>query len=71
MVLLILITPISFFLSFFASQDVMGFNSAALQFLQREIENKEDVMFFADATGQLAEKKRKRRKRERAILTIA
>lgn len=52
-------------------RDVMGFNSAALQFLQREIENKEDVMFFADATGQLAEKKRKRRKRERAILTIA
>ncbi|XP_032372219.1 WD repeat-containing protein 3 [Etheostoma spectabile] len=52
-------------------RDVMGFNSAALQFLQREIESKEDVMFFADATGQLAEKKKKRRKRERAILTIA
>ncbi|XP_075967408.1 WD repeat-containing protein 3 [Anarhichas minor] len=52
-------------------RDVMGFNSAALQFLQREIESKEDVMFFADATGQLAKKKRKRRKRERAILTIA
>uniref|UniRef100_A0A8C9Y161 WD repeat domain 3 n=1 Tax=Sander lucioperca TaxID=283035 RepID=A0A8C9Y161_SANLU len=45
--------------------------NAALQFLQREIESKEDVMFFADATGQLAEKKKKRRKRERAILTIA
>lgn len=53
------------------SQDVMGFNSAALQFLQREIESKEDVMFFADATGQLKDKKKKRRKRERAILTIA
>ncbi|XP_059198830.1 LOW QUALITY PROTEIN: WD repeat-containing protein 3 [Centropristis striata] len=52
-------------------RDVMGFNSAALQFLQRELESKEDVMFFADATGQLAEKKKKRRKRERAILTIA
>ncbi|KAF3843494.1 hypothetical protein F7725_002343 [Dissostichus mawsoni] len=52
-------------------RDVMGFNSAALQFLQREIESKEDVMFFADATGQLEEKKRKRRRRERAILTIA
>uniref|UniRef100_A0A3Q1BVC4 WD repeat-containing protein 3 n=1 Tax=Amphiprion ocellaris TaxID=80972 RepID=A0A3Q1BVC4_AMPOC len=51
--------------------DVMGFNSAALQFLQREIESKEDVMFFADATGKLEEKKKKRRKRERAILTIA
>lgn len=49
----------------------MGFNSAALQFLQREIESKEDVMFFADATGRLEEKKKKRRKRERAVLTFA
>ena len=57
--------------SVFASQNVMGFNSAALQFLQREIESKEDVMFFAEATGELKEKKKKRRKRERAILTIA
>uniref|UniRef100_A0A8C4ETC9 WD repeat domain 3 n=1 Tax=Dicentrarchus labrax TaxID=13489 RepID=A0A8C4ETC9_DICLA len=52
-------------------RDVMGFNNAGLQFLQREIESKEDVMFFADATGQLKDKKKKRRKRERAILTIA
>lgn len=52
-------------------QDVMGFNSAALLFLQREIESKEDVMFFADATGRLKEKKTKRRKRERAVLTVA
>lgn len=52
-------------------RDMMGFNCAALQFLQREIESKEDVMFFADATGQLKEKKKKRRKRERVILTIA
>ncbi|XP_034549876.1 WD repeat-containing protein 3 [Notolabrus celidotus] len=52
-------------------RDVMGFNSAALQFLQREIESKEDVMFFAEATGQLKEKKKRRRKRERAVLTIA
>uniref|UniRef100_A0A3Q4MUF5 WD repeat domain 3 n=1 Tax=Neolamprologus brichardi TaxID=32507 RepID=A0A3Q4MUF5_NEOBR len=52
-------------------RDVMGFNSAALQFLQREIESKEDIMFFADATGRLEEKKKKRRKRERAVLTIA
>ncbi|MEQ2208405.1 hypothetical protein XENOCAPTIV_028845, partial [Xenoophorus captivus] len=51
--------------------DVLGFNSAALQFLQREIESKEDVMFFADATGQLEEKKKRRRKREQAVLTIA
>lgn len=52
-------------------QDIMGFNSAALQFLQREIESKEDVMFFAEATGKLNEKKKRRRKRERAVLTIA
>lgn len=52
-------------------RDMMGFNSAALQFLQREIEGKEDVMFFAEATGKLNEKKRRRRKRERAVLTIA
>ncbi|KAL6484805.1 hypothetical protein MHYP_G00068500 [Metynnis hypsauchen] len=52
-------------------RDVLGFNSAGLQFLQREIESKEDVMFFADATGRFEEKKRKRRRRARAILTIA
>ncbi|KAM4558542.1 WD repeat-containing protein 3 [Odontesthes bonariensis] len=52
-------------------RDVMGFNSAALQFLQREIESKEEVTFFAEATGRLEEKKKKRRKRERAVLTIA
>ncbi|KAM4608896.1 WD repeat-containing protein 3 [Polymixia lowei] len=51
-------------------RDVLGFNSAGLQFLQREIENKEDVMFFADATGRLDEKRKKRRKRERTILAV-
>ncbi|KAK6315165.1 hypothetical protein J4Q44_G00146940 [Coregonus suidteri] len=52
-------------------RDVLGFNSAGLQFLQREVESKEEVMFFADATGRLEERRRKRKKRERAILTIA
>ncbi|XP_056435237.1 WD repeat-containing protein 3 [Gadus chalcogrammus] len=51
-------------------RDVLGFNSAALQFLQRELESKEEVMFFADATGRLDEKRKKRRRRERVILTI-
>uniref|UniRef100_A0A8C2H2F4 WD repeat domain 3 n=1 Tax=Cyprinus carpio TaxID=7962 RepID=A0A8C2H2F4_CYPCA len=51
-------------------RDVLGFNSAGLQFLQRELESKEDVMFFADATDRFEEKKRKRRKRERAVLTV-
>lgn len=49
----------------------MGFNSAALQFLQRELESKEEVAFFAEATGKLTERKRRRRKRERAVLTLA
>lgn len=52
-------------------QDVMGFNSAALQFLQREIESKEEVTFFAEATGKLNERRKRRRKRERVMLTIA
>ncbi|XP_054642826.1 WD repeat-containing protein 3 isoform X2 [Dunckerocampus dactyliophorus] len=52
-------------------RDLMGFNSAALQFLQREIESKEEVMFFMDATERLQEKKKRRRKQERAVLTIA
>uniref|UniRef100_A0A3P8VK69 WD repeat-containing protein 3 n=1 Tax=Cynoglossus semilaevis TaxID=244447 RepID=A0A3P8VK69_CYNSE len=52
-------------------RNMMGFNSAAMQFLQRQIESKEDVMFFADATGRLQEKKKRRRKRERVVLTIA
>ncbi|XP_077435644.1 WD repeat-containing protein 3 [Vanacampus margaritifer] len=51
--------------------DLMGFNSAALQFLQRQLESKEEVMFFADATGRLADKKKRRRKREKVVLTVA
>ncbi|XP_078088813.1 WD repeat-containing protein 3 [Mustelus asterias] len=51
-------------------KDVIGFNMAGLQFLQREIEAKEDVTFFADATERFKEKKRKRRIRERAVLTV-
>lgn len=52
-------------------RDVLGFNSAALQFLQRELESKEDVMFFTDASGRVEQKKKKRRRRERVILTLA
>ncbi|XP_038657917.1 WD repeat-containing protein 3 [Scyliorhinus canicula] len=51
-------------------KDVIGFNTAGLQFLQREIEAKEDVTFFADATERFKEKKRKRRIRDRAVLTV-
>ncbi|XP_048834669.1 WD repeat-containing protein 3 isoform X2 [Brienomyrus brachyistius] len=52
-------------------RDVLGFNSAGLQYLQHEVEAREDVMFFTDATDRFEEKRRKRKKRERAILTIA
>ncbi|XP_064413240.1 WD repeat-containing protein 3 [Latimeria chalumnae] len=52
-------------------RDVLGFNMAGLQFLQREIEDSEQVSFFADATERFEEKKRKRKKKERAFLTMA
>ncbi|XP_076850458.1 WD repeat-containing protein 3 [Brachyhypopomus gauderio] len=51
-------------------RDLLGFNSAGLQFLQREIESREDVMFFAEAMDSFKGKAKKRRKRERAVLTI-
>ncbi|XP_067849056.1 WD repeat-containing protein 3 [Heptranchias perlo] len=51
-------------------KDVIGFNMAGLQFLQREIEAKEDVTFFADATERFKEKKRKRKMRDRAVLMV-
>uniref|UniRef100_UPI00398F5E89 WD repeat-containing protein 3 isoform X2 n=1 Tax=Pristiophorus japonicus TaxID=55135 RepID=UPI00398F5E89 len=51
-------------------KDVIGFNMAGLQFLQREIETKEDVTFFADATERFKEKKRKRKIRDRAVLMV-
>uniref|UniRef100_A0A8C5TXW2 WD repeat domain 3 n=1 Tax=Malurus cyaneus samueli TaxID=2593467 RepID=A0A8C5TXW2_9PASS len=52
------------------SEDVLGFNMAGLQFLQREIEAKEEVTFFADATERFEEKKRKRKKKEKMILAV-
>ena len=51
-------------------QDVIGFNMAGLEYLKRECEAKSEVMFFADATSHLEEKKRKRKKREKLILTL-
>ncbi|XP_060057790.1 WD repeat-containing protein 3 isoform X2 [Erinaceus europaeus] len=51
-------------------RDVIGFNMAGLDFLKRECEAKSEVMFFADATSHLEEKKRKRKKREKLILTL-
>ncbi|KAL0963596.1 hypothetical protein UPYG_G00308390 [Umbra pygmaea] len=52
-------------------RDVLGFNIAGLQFLQREVESKEDIMFFCDASERLKDMKKKKRKRDRAILVIS
>nr|XP_020645158.1 WD repeat-containing protein 3 [Pogona vitticeps]XP_020645159.1 WD repeat-containing protein 3 [Pogona vitticeps] len=51
-------------------RDILGFNMAGLQFLKREIESKDEVMFFADATEQFEEKKRKRKKKQKMVLTV-
>ncbi|XP_077149721.1 WD repeat-containing protein 3 [Ranitomeya variabilis] len=51
-------------------RDVMGVNMAALQFLKREIEAKEEILFFADATERFEEKKKKRKKKEKMLLTL-
>ncbi|XP_042722780.1 WD repeat-containing protein 3 [Lagopus leucura] len=52
------------------ARDVLGFNMAGLQYLKREIEAKDEVMFFADATDRFEEKKRKRKKKEKMILAV-
>lgn len=43
---------------------------AGLQFLQREIEAKDEVTFFADATDRFEEKRRKRKKKEKLVLAM-
>lgn len=52
------------------ARDVLGFNMAGLQFLKREIEAKDEVTFFADATERFEEKKRKRKKKEKMVLAL-
>ncbi|EGW05814.1 WD repeat-containing protein 3 [Cricetulus griseus] len=51
-------------------QDVIGFNMAGLDYLKRECEAKSEVMFFAEATSHLEEKRRKRKNRKKMILTL-
>ncbi|XP_078001566.1 WD repeat-containing protein 3-like [Glandiceps talaboti] len=51
-------------------RDTIGFNRAGLQFIQREMEEQQEVQFFADATDHFQEKKKKRKRRERAMLAI-
>ncbi|KAK2138250.1 hypothetical protein NP493_8186g00003 [Ridgeia piscesae] len=49
-------------------RDTVGFNIAALNFVKQQLEDKEQVTFFADATQRFKEKKRKAKKR--ALLTL-
>ncbi|KAM6473209.1 WD repeat-containing protein 3 isoform 1-T2 [Liasis olivaceus] len=51
-------------------RDVLGFNMAGLQFLKREVEARDEVTFFADATDRFEEKKRKRKKKQKMILAV-
>uniref|UniRef100_A0A8C0QM05 WD repeat-containing protein 3 n=1 Tax=Chelonoidis abingdonii TaxID=106734 RepID=A0A8C0QM05_CHEAB len=51
-------------------RNVLGFNMAGLQFLKREIEAKDEVTFFADATDRFEEKRRKRKKKEKLVLAM-
>ncbi|KAL4233425.1 Dip2/Utp12 protein [Mactra antiquata] len=49
-------------------RDRIGFNIAGLEYLQRDIEQSEEAVFFMDATQKFKEKKKKRKKKD--ILTI-
>ena len=49
-------------------QDRVGFNLAGLQFVQSEIEQSQETIFFTDATDRFREKKKKQKKK--AILAI-
>ncbi|XP_050777129.1 WD repeat-containing protein 3 isoform X2 [Gopherus flavomarginatus] len=51
-------------------RNVLGFTMAGLQFLKREIEAKDEVTFFADATDRFEEKRRKRKKKEKLVLAM-
>ena len=55
-------------------RDRVGFNLAGLQFLQRELEEREAVQLFADASDQVKKKKKQNRNKDkakqRAILTL-
>nr|XP_039255830.1 WD repeat-containing protein 3-like [Styela clava] len=52
-------------------QDTIGFNMAALNHLKRQIEAKNEIMFFDDATEKFSQKtKKKKKKLNHAIITI-
>lgn len=51
-------------------KDQVCFNAAGLDFLQQQMQSKEQVTFFADATGRLQQKKKKAKKTDKAILIM-
>lgn len=51
-------------------RDTVGFNLAGLRVMQAEVDAREDVALFMDATNAFKEKKKRRQKKERAILSI-
>lgn len=51
----------------FIFQDLIGLNYHGLLFFQREIEAKEGIQLFTDATVERKERVKKKRKREKAI----
>lgn len=52
------------------ARDEVGFNLAGLDFLQREIDAREEVALFTDATRAFKERKKRKTKKERAILSV-
>lgn len=48
-----------------SAQDMVGFSRAGLQFLQRDLSERESVSLFADASQRLSEKRKKKKKKER------
>ncbi|XP_064484257.1 WD repeat-containing protein 3-like [Ornithodoros turicata] len=51
-------------------RDTVGFNLAGLRVMQTEVDAREDVALFMDATNAFKEKRKKRQKKERAILSL-
>ncbi|XP_023931815.1 WD repeat-containing protein 3-like [Lingula anatina] len=49
-------------------KDIIGFNMAGLQFLKQQMEQKEELKFFADATDRFSQKKKKQK--SKAVLAF-
>uniref|UniRef100_A0A8C4QVD1 Small-subunit processome Utp12 domain-containing protein n=1 Tax=Eptatretus burgeri TaxID=7764 RepID=A0A8C4QVD1_EPTBU len=51
-------------------RDVLGFNLAALRLLRHQLDERDEVRIFSAASDAVKEKLRKRKRKERALLTI-